>query len=102
MMPKVDTQSAHATVLSKCKSFGTWHVLPGRMECDAARACVINGTVRTETSPEQHRTESRSQSTVLSHFKNEINENQHKDIQIQSSRRLSSCLKHEPFNGISM
>ncbi len=93
MMPKVDIQRAHATVLSKCNSFGTWHVLPGRMECDAARACVINGTARTETSPEQHRTESRSQPT---------NENQRKDIELQSSWRVSKCLKRESFGGISM
>lgn len=84
MMPKVDIQSANASILSKCKSFGTWHVLLGRMECDIARACVINGTVRTETSPEQH-TESRSQCIMHTHLKKELNENQHKDLQLQSS-----------------
>lgn len=45
----IHIHSVHATVLSICKSFGAWHVLQGRKECDAARARVINGTHRNFT-----------------------------------------------------
>lgn len=49
MMPKVDKRTVTQQLKPKCKSFGSWHVLQGRMECDAARACVINGTHRNFT-----------------------------------------------------
>lgn len=95
MMPKVDKRTVTQQLKPKCKSFGSWHVLQGRMECDAARACVING-IRTETLPEHHAAQNHSPCIKKKKkIKSQINENQL--LLLQSSR----CLKHDSCGYIS-